>query len=426
LSSSWFVAVIPKQSEAQFMSPLLTNDRSPLCGPLHAHINAYLKLLEERGYKQHTIKPDSLLLADLDDWLARKSYRLIDLNETIMEQFLHYHMRRRRSRRQAKRATLERLLVMLRKDGCIAAAKISAPSPSQQLLEVFEHYLSEELGFVKTTVAGYITAAGQFLRTMVDEELADVAKLDARAVVTFIQGYVHDHGRASAPSVTTALRSFFRFLRYRGYIATDLASAVPRVAFWSLVGLPKHLPPDGVDRVLAKCTDTTAIGRRNHAIVLVLARLGLRSCEVADLSLDDLDWQHGLVRVRSSKGGRSTSMPLPTDVGQALASYLEQARPRCACREVFLRHRAPVSGLTRMAIRHVASAAIRSAGITGVCLGSHTFRHTLATDLLRNGASLDEIGEILRHKDASTTAIYAKVDLTTLRSLAMCWPGGMP
>jgi hypothetical protein len=165
--------VILNQSEARFISPLLTNDRSPLCGPLHAHINVYLTLLEERGYKQHTIKPDSLFLADLDDWLARKSYRLIDLNERILERFLHYHMRRRRSRRQAKRATLDRLLVTLRKDGCIAAAKVSAPSPAQQLLGVFEHYLSEELGFVKTTVAGYITAAGQlaagqFLRTMVD------------------------------------------------------------------------------------------------------------------------------------------------------------------------------------------------------------------------------------------------------------------
>jgi site-specific recombinase XerD len=408
------------------MSPLATNDRSPLCGPLHAHIKAYLKLLEERGYKQHTIKPDSLLLADLDDWLARKNYRLIDLNETIAERFLQYHMRRRRSRRQAKRATLDRLLVMLRKDGCIAAAKVSSPSPTQQLMGVFEHYLSDELGFVKTTVTGYTTTAGQFLRTTCGEDLANVTKLDAKAIVNFVLRYVHDHGRASAQYATRALRSFFRFLRHRGYVETDLASAVPRVAFWSLAGLPKHLPPDGVDRVLAKCNNTTVIGRRNHAIVLILARLGLRSCEVADLSLDDLDWQHGLVRVRSSKGGRSTCMPLPTDVGQALASYLEQARPRCACREVFLRHRAPVSGLTRMAIRHVASAAIRSAGIIGVCLGSHTFRHTLATDLLRYGASLDEIGEILRHKDVNTTAIYAKVDLATLRPLAMCWPGGMP
>jgi site-specific recombinase XerD len=315
---------------------------------------------------------------------------------------------------------------MLRKDGCIAAAKVSPPSPAQQLLDVFEHYLSDELGFVKTTVAGYITTAGQFLRTTFGEELANVAKLDARAVVTFVQIYAHDHGRVSAHYVTRALRSFFRFLRHRGYVTTDLASAVPRVAFWSLAGLPKHLPADGVDRVLARCNDTTAIGRRNHAIVLILTRLGLRSCEVADLRLDDLDWQHGLVRVRSSKGGRWTSMPLPKEVGQALASYLEKARPRCACREVFLRHQAPVGGLTPMAIRHVASAAICRAGITGVCLGSHTFRHTLATDLLRRGASLDEIGEVLRHKDASTTAIYAKVDLTTLRSLAMCWPGGMP
>jgi site-specific recombinase XerD len=263
------------------MSPLLTNDRSPLCGPLHTPIDAYLKLLEERGYKRSTIRPDSLLLADLDDWLARKSHRLIDLNETILERFLHYHMRRRHSRRQAKRATLDRLLVMLRKDGCIAAAKVSPPSPAQQLLDVFEHYLSDELGFVKTTVAGYITTAGQFLRTTFGEELANVAKLDARAVVTFVQIYAHDHGRVSAHYVTRALRSFFRFLRHRGYVTTDLASVVPRVAFWSLAGLPKHLPPDGVDRVLARCNDTTAIGRRNHAIVLILARLGLRSCAIS-------------------------------------------------------------------------------------------------------------------------------------------------
>ena len=285
------------------MSPLLTNDRSPLCGPLHAHINAYLKLLEERGYKQSTIKPDSLLLADLDDWLARKGHRLIDLNETILERFLDYHMRRRRSRRQAKRATLGRLFAMLRKNECIAAAKVSSPTPAQQLLGMFEQYLSDELGFVKTTVAGYTTTASQFLRTTFGREFPNVAKLDARAVVTFIQRYGRDHGRTSAHYVTTALRSFFRFLRHRGYVTTDLASAVPRVAFWSLATLPKHLPPDGVDRVLARCNDITAIGRRNHAIVLLLARLGLRSCEVADLRLDDLDWEHGLVRVRSSKGG---------------------------------------------------------------------------------------------------------------------------
>src|SRR5260370_17005649 len=146
------------------MSPLLTDDR-PHCGPLHAHIQIYLKLLEERGYKHSTIKPDSLSLADLDDWFARKSYRLIDLNETILERFLHYHMRRRHSRRQAKRATLDRLLVMLRKDGCIAAAKVSPPSPAQQLLDVFEHYLSDELGFWKTTVAGYLTTPAQFFTT---------------------------------------------------------------------------------------------------------------------------------------------------------------------------------------------------------------------------------------------------------------------
>jgi site-specific recombinase XerD len=276
------------------------------------------------------------------------------------------------------------------------------------------------VGFVKTTVAGYITAAGQFLRTTFGEQLTEVAKLDAKTVVAFVQRYAHDHGRSSTHYVTRALRSFLRFLQYRGYVKIDLASAVPV----SLAGRWRHCPPGGVEQVLAQCNDTTAVGKRNHAILLILARLGLRSCEVADLRLDDLDWEHGVVRVRSPKGGRCSSMPLTAEVGQGLASYLEQARPRCTCRQIFVRHRAPVGALTRIAIGHVARSAIRRAGITGVCLGSHTFRHTLATDLLRNGASLDEIGELLRHKDASTTAIYAKVDLTTLRSLAMCWPGG--
>lgn len=406
------------------MSPLSTNDRSPRCGPLYAYIYTYLKLLEDRGYKQTTIRPDWLLLTDLDGWLARKDYRLVDLNETVLERFLNYHMRRRQSRRQAKKATLGRLLAMLRDRRWIAAARILPRSKAQQLLDMYEYYLRDELGFVKTTVAGYIAAARQFLSAALGKELANVARLDATTVVAFIQHYAQEHGRSSAHHVTRALRSFFRFLQHRGYVTIDLASAVPRIACWSLARLPKHLPPGGAEQVLAHCNDSTAVGKRNRAILLMLARLGLRSCEVADLRLDDLDWEHGVVRVRSPKGGRCSCMPLTTEVGQGLVSYLQQARPACTCRQIFVRHRAPVGPLTRMAIGHIARSAIRYAGITGVCLGSHTFRHTLATDLLRNGASLDEVSELLRHKDASTTAIYAKVDLITLRSLAMRWPGG--
>ncbi|HEY0792565.1 MAG TPA: site-specific integrase [Chthoniobacterales bacterium] len=408
------------------MNPLTTRGQCPRIGPLQEQIRNYLQLLEARGYQPTTLRPDYLLLAEFDDWLARKGHGLADLDETLTERFLQDHMRRLHSRRQAKRATLARLLAMLRKEGCIALAKVRPRSPAQQLGDAFQRYLSDERGFAPTTVAGYTTAAREFLRTTFGEGTADVTLLDAGGVVTFIQREVQAQGRASARYTIGALRSFFRFLQHRGFVCTDLAAAVPRIACWSLAGLPKHLPPGGVDTVIARCDRTTPERQRNYAIVLILARLGLRSCEVADLHLEDLDWDRGLIRVRSRKGGRWTAMPLPTEVGQALAAYLEQGRPRGACRQVFVRHRAPVGGLTPMAIRHVARSAFRQAGVTGVCLGAHTFRHTLATDLLRQGASLDEIGEVLRHKDASTTALYAKVDLTTLRPLAMRWPGGLP
>jgi site-specific recombinase XerD len=406
------------------MKPSLTNRSGPDCGPLHPHISTYLKRLETQGYKRPTLRPDALLLADLDGWLARKGYRVSDLDEGLLERFLQHHMRRRHSRRQAKRAALGRLLAMLRTDGWVAPAKLPPPGPTQQLLNAFQSYLRDERGLAKTTVAAYLTLARQLLRTTFGEGSVDLTRLEAASVVSFVQGYARDHGRASAHEAPRALRSFFRFLLHRGYLTRDLASAVPRVAYWSLARLPKHLPPGGVDQVLARCSRTTALDQRNHAIVLILARLGLRSCEVADLRLEDLDWEQGLLRVRSPKAGRWTAMPLPAEVGQALAVYLEQARPRGACRQVFVRHHAPGGALTPMAIRNVARGALRRAGFTGVCLGSHTFRHTLATDLLRAGASLDEIGELLRHKDASTTALYAKVDLTTLRSLARRWPGG--
>ena len=406
------------------MKPSLTNRSGPDCGPLHPHISTYLKRLETQGYKRPTLRPDALLLADLDGWLARKGYRVSDLDEGLLERFLQHHMRRRHSRRQAKRAALGRLLAMLRTDGWVAPAKLPPPGPTQQLLNAFQSYLRDERGLAKTTVAAYLTLARQLLRTTFGEGSVDLTRLEAASVVSFVQGYARDHGRASAHEAPRALRSFFRFLLHRGYLTRDLASAVPRVAYWSLARLPKHLPPGGVDQALARCSRTTALDQRNHAIVLILARLGLRSCEVADLRLEDLDWEQGLLRVRSPKAGRWTAMPLPAEVGQALAVYLEQARPRGACRQVFVRHHAPGGALTPMAIRNVARGALRRAGFTGVCLGSHTFRHTLATDLLRAGASLDEIGELLRHKDARTTALYAKVDLTTLRSLARRWPGG--
>jgi integrase len=189
--------------------------------------------------------------------------------------------------------------------------------------------------------------------------------------------------------------------------------------------VPKFLPAGAVQQVLDRCERETPNGRRNYAILLLLARLGLRACEIVALSLNDIDWDNSRLTIRC-KGGRWAQMPLPADVGEAIANYLRFGRPRCVCRNVFLRHRAPLRGFTdSTTVSSIVRRALIRSGIDSVRKGSHLFRHTLATELLRNGASLDEIAELLRHRSPNTTAVYAKVDVTALRTLALPWPGGV-
>lgn len=179
-----------------------------------------------------------------------------------------------------------------------------------------------------------------------------------------------------------------------------------------------------MQRVLSQCKRETADGKRNYAVLLMLARLGLRACEIVALTLDDINWDDGLLTIRC-KGGRWAQLPMPTDVGEAIAIYVRSGRPRIQCRRVFLRHRAPIRGFAHsITVSTIVRRALIRGGIDSVRKGAHLFRHTLATDLLRQGASLDEIGELLRHKSPNTTAVYAKVDLIALRTLALPWPGG--
>jgi integrase len=229
-------------------------------------------------------------------------------------------------------------------------------------------------------------------------------------------------GRAKL--LVTALRSFLRYLRHQDRIPVDLAGCVPPVAFWSLSTVPKFLPAGTVQRVLSQCERETADGKRNYAVLLMLARLGLRACEIVALNLDDIDWDNGLLTIRC-KGGRWAQLPMPTDVGEAIAVYVHSGRPRTLCRRVFLRHRAPIRGFAHsITVSTIVSRALIRGGIDSVRKGAHLFRHTLATDLLRQGASLDEIGDLLRHRSPNTTAVYAKVDLIALRTLALPWLGG--
>lgn len=230
--------------------------------------------------------------------------------------------------------------------------------------------------------------------------------------------------QARAKCATIALRSFLRYLRFRGDILLDLAAAVPTVPNWSMTGIPRAISADHVRAVLDSCRRDTAVGCRDYAILMLLARLGLRSGEIVALTLDSIDWDLGSLTVVGSKGGQRSELPLPAEVGQAIAEYLQRGRPRSNCRILFLRAVAPIRGLgSSTSIGSIVIAAIARAAVRPLHGGAHQFRHALACEMLRQGANLTEIGSLLRHQRQKTTGIYAKVDFAALRPLSLAWPG---
>jgi site-specific recombinase XerD len=248
--------------------------------------------------------------------------------------------------------------------------------------------------------------------------------LRALDVVRFVQRQAPRLHQKRAKLMTCALRSFLQYARYRGEIGLDLAAAVPVVPNWSMPSIPRAISPDQVRQLLASIDQRTAVGRRDYAILLLLARLGLRSSEVVGLELDDIDWNHSTLTVRG-KGGLRHELPLSPEVGQAIATYLSDDRPASTSRRVFLRAKAPIRGFRNASgVGSIVRHALQRAGIKAPTSGTHQFRHGLATDLLRQGASLSEIGDVLGHRHPQTTMIYTKVDLEALRTLALPWPGG--
>jgi site-specific recombinase XerD len=248
--------------------------------------------------------------------------------------------------------------------------------------------------------------------------------LHARDIVTYVQREAPRRSPKCAGLMITALRSFLRYLRFRGYIGTDLAACVPSIANWKFSSLPKFLQRHQVRQVLRVCDRRTSHGRRDYAILLLLARLGLRACEIVGLTLDDINWRTGEITIQG-KGNRTSRLPLPSDVGAAIAAYLKKGRPVCSTRRVFLCTRAPRRAFANsIAVSTIVARRLRQTGFTGPHTGAHLFRHTLATQMLRSGASFDEIAQLLRHRSFNTTALYAKVDLSALRPLAQPWPEG--
>lgn len=270
----------------------------------------------------------------------------------------------------------------------------------------------------------YVSLVGTFLAERFGAEPVDLEDLSARDANQFILRHAQRWSHSRCRQAVTALRGFLRRLYQRGEISADLAGAVVPVRNRCLSELPKSLPAEQVEAVLSSCDRATVAGRRDHAILLLLARLGLRAGEVVALTLDDFDWSEAVVSV-PGKGRRREPLPLPHDVGEALAAYLQDGRPPCESRRVFIRLLAPHHGLrSPSSISNVVRRALARAELDPPRKGAHLLRHSLATAMLRNGASLEEIGRILRHRQPHTTQVYAAVDLDALRFVAAAWPGG--
>jgi site-specific recombinase XerD len=376
-----------------------------------------------KGYAQNTVRAKCDVLADLSRWLERRGLPLAGFDEGRLTQFLATRRRRNKTRR-GDRATGHQLLEHLRElEEIAAAAQRIDRTPVACLTREFEGFLCAERGLASSTVSDYSHTARDFLKDRFGGKALHLERLRSQDLHGFILREVQRVSRSHGKGAVTALRSFLRFLLQRGSIQTDLARTLPGVATWRLSHLPKSLPPGQVEQLLACCDRSTPTGKRDYAILLLLARLGLRGGEVLAMTLEDLDWERGEIVVRG-KGQRLERLPLPAEVGAALACYLRDVRPARATRRVFIRMKAPLQGLARTAICCIVGRALRRAGLNPEFKGAHLLRHSLATDLLRRGASLGEIGQLLRHRQPTTTQIYAKVDIAALRGIALPWPRG--
>lgn len=392
-------------------------------GPLAPYIDAYAAEMHGKGYARQTREVQIRLVVDFGYWLAKRGMRVQEITAELFQPYLRTRARRRRPTRN-DRSALYRLLDLLVRQGVVSAPTLPVATPAERLQNEFRIYMQQERALAPITQAHYVSFLSDFLRERFGAGPVDLSVLCAADVTRFVRCRARTIQSKRVQLMTTALRSFLRFARYRGDIDKDLAACVPAVANWTLSTIPRALPPEQVKQVLASIDRKTPVGRRDYAILLILARLGLRAGEIRGLTLEDLDWQQGLMTVRG-KGGRYSQLPLPADVGAAIADYLRHGRPTASSRLVFLRVKAPVGGFKGASgvgslVRHT----LARAGIDASRKGTHQFRHALACQMLRQGASLSEIGELLRHRSPQTTAIYAKVDMDSLATLALPWPGG--
>jgi len=393
-----------------------TGSGSAVTDGLDVHLTEFLATLGKAGYAEKTQHDKERLVGHFIRWTRDAGIAVADVDEACVDAFLACPSRRRYKHRTALQQLVEHL-----RSVAVAPQRRLEPPPSEVLIQRYLNYLRDKQGLSPHSISAY----SPFVRAFVVARRLpeNAAALDALAA----RRHLLDHSRNRSASfvrlLAAALRSFLRFCFFDGTTATDLSTAVPPVRRWQLAGVPPFLTAEEVERVIAAADRSTARGRRAFAILLLLARLGLRASEIIALELDDIRWEAADIVVRG-KGRLHDRLPLLADVGRALAVYLRTARGPSRSRRVFLRRIAPRIGLSQPAdVSKIAREALQRAGLlpTGR-VGAHIFRHSLATRMIRRGASLAEISQVLRHRSTTTTQLYAKVDFGALRAVALPWP----
>lgn len=392
--------------------------RSVVRGPLESYVAGFAEELAAQGYTRCSAEQHVCFVAHLDRWMLARHLAAGDLSGAVVDRYLSERRAAGYVNYRSGKA-MRPLLDYLAAQGVLLPETV-AVGPVEALLERYRCYLVGERGLTAGTARCYLDAVRPFVASRLRGDELDLAGLTAAEVSGFVLATCPGRATGTAKLIVTSLRSVLRFLHLEGLIPVPLAAAVPAVAGWRPTGLPQGLEPAQVRRLLASCDRRRARGRRDYAIVVLLSRLGLRAGEVAALELDDIDWRAGQIVVHG-KGHRDELLPLPDDVGAAIAAYLRRGRPGTAQpRNVFVRAKAPHRALTTAGVSGVVYDAGQRAGLGTI--HAHRLRHTAATTMLRSGTPLPEVGLVLRQRRALSTALYAKVDRDALRVLARPWP----
>jgi integrase/recombinase XerD len=404
---------------------IFVSEDGPSPGLCDTHVESFLTHLRAEGYAERTLRKKRPVAASFARWSLRNQIALDDLNQSHLTTFVKRAPQRPKAQVNFELAVLRLFFKYIR-----ANVRVPSPSPlidvspADDLKGRYIDHLRKERGLTENSIRVYRPFINDFLNEQVTKaDRTSLETLDALTVRNFLLDRVRNRSSEYTRLLATALRSLLRFLYLHEETAIDLSRSIPTVCKWRQAEVPPSLSPDEVERVLSITDRSTPRGCRDHAILLLLARLGLRAGEVVALQVDDIRWRTGEIIVRG-KGRAMDRLPLLLDVGEALALYLSKYRGPSVPRQIFLRMIAPRIGLAGpSAVGHVVRRALTRAGLRSASRGAaHIFRHSLATRMIRNGASIAEISEALRHRSQSTTSIYAKVDFEVLRGVARPWP----